>query len=235
MAITYSTNADLKFDNGSELEYPTELSVAEVEALKDSARERAYNYINDAFLFGKTAIPATHIPSLKQAEIDLVIADWIQSSFFQETSNESANEELYRSRAERTLQNLKFDAFAEIPEPDSQNVGNGTVTILKINEFTAITELWTLEAQNTTDFQVYGSTTGSLPNATVDITYPEKDLSSRSSDYGFKIRAMDYSKYPFQMIINSGSIPFERYDRFTFKIYKSSNYRNSTGYIVRGG
>ena len=235
MADTYSTNADLKFDNGSPLRYPTELTTVEVEELKDSARERAYNYINDAYLFGNTAIPATHIHSLKQVEVDLVIADWIQSSFFQETANESANKELYRSRAEATLQNLKFDAFAEVPEPDSQNVGNGTVTILKVNEFTAMTDFWTLEAQNATDFFVYGNRSGSLPNATVDVQYPEKDLSSYSSDYGFRTMQLDYSKYPFQMIINSGSIPFERYDRFTFKIYQSSNYRNTLGFIKRGG
>lgn len=235
MAITYSTNADLIFDNGSELTYPTELSDTQVETLKDNARERAYNHINDAHLFGRTAIPATHIPSLKQVEIDLVIADWIQSSFFQETANESANEELYRSRAETTLANLKFDAFAEVPAPDGQNIGNGTVTILKVNEFYARTELWTLEAQNATEFLIDGSISGVLPNITVDKTYPERDQGSfYFSDYGRR-SVIDYSKYPFQLIINSGVIPFERYDRFTFKIYQSSDYKNTVGYIKRGG
>ena len=77
---TYSTNAQLKLDTGQDVSQfmDSSLSTSEITAQKDNSRERAYNFINSRYLRGKTAIPATHITELKQAEIDLVILNLCQ-------------------------------------------------------------------------------------------------------------------------------------------------------------
>ena len=236
MGTTYCVNADIVLDSGKSIDsmLDANLNSKQKTARKDAARLRAYNKINEQNLAGKTAIPASHIAALKEIEIDLVISDIMTGSFSGEMTNVSDWMEKYAERAKEALENLRFDASAEDASADSQNTGDGTVGTIVVNDHFTVTELWTLIAQNANLFSVRGSLTGPLPNLTVGTAYPEKDWNSVISDYGLVMRSREYEAFPFYLTVTGGSVDFVQYDRFTFKTFAASYYRQRDGNIIRG-
>ncbi len=233
---TYCENDDLRLDTGKAIDefMDIELSSSERESYKDTARERAYNTINN-MIDGKTLVPATHIPMLKQIEIDLVVSDVMSGAFSGETANASEWVEKYSQRANDALENLKFSASGTTPAANSDNVGDGIVSAVTIFDDYTMTEQWTLTAINATTFQVVGSVTGRIYDLDVGESYPQKDWTVGTyEDYHFTYRqTLYYDNYPFRLTITAGAIPFVQYDRFTFKTYSASYFRQRTGKIIR--
>lgn len=234
---TYCTNDDLRLDTGKTIDslMIDDLDSSDREAQKDASRERAYNHINEVVLRGKTAIPATHIAMLKQVEIDLVIADIMTATFSSEASNVSDWAERYQTRAEETLQNLRYGASFDDAEADDNNTGNGTLSGLTVFDDYTMTEKWILTAMDATRFSVEGELHGRVYDLTVGEPYPETDwLGGTYQDYNFEQRShLAYHTYPFACTIAAGSTPFVQYDRFTFKTYAASFFKQRTGAIVR--
>lgn len=233
---TYSTNDELILDDGKQLDnlLSSDLSSAERDIAKDASRLKAYNYINDNFLRGKTAIPATHIPLLKQIEIDLVVSDVMAGSFSMEMSNVSDWSEKYKERAIQYLKELKFGASAESAVTDDQNIGNGTVSAITVKDKFTMNEQWTLTAQNATTFSVYGSISGRLRDLVVGDQYPGRDWSHPVSDYGLYLsKGLKYEEFPFSLLITVGNTAFAQWDRFSFNTYASSYFRQIDGEIIR--
>lgn len=236
MSTTYCTNDELIMDDGQSVDkmLNVDLSKSKKTLQKDAARLRSYNKINDQYLQGRTVIPATHIASLKQVEIDFVISDIMTGSFSGETLNDSDWSEKYSERAKELLENIRFDATSEDAVADDQNTGDGTVgTIDTNNEFT-MTEKWIFTAQNANVFSVRGSLTKSLFNIEVGEPYPEKNWVGAFTDYGMEMESRKYEEYPISLTITTGEIDFVQYDRFTFKTYSASYYRQIIGDIIRG-
>lgn len=237
MGTTYCSNSDLVLDNGKSVDafLDSSLSKSNKTSRKDSARDRAYNYINDRYLRGRTVIPASHILALKQIEIDLVIADLMTGAFASEEFSQSDWTEKYKERAEEALQNIRFDASYEAAEANSQNTGDGTVTGISVNNLFTKTEVWTLTALSATQFSVRGTITGNLPNADVGTAYPEKEWTSQGvMDYGLILSSRNYEEYPVYFTINAGDTAFVQYDRFTIRVYSASYFRMREGNIIRG-
>ena len=236
MATTYCVNADIVLDSGKSIDslLDADLDATEITARKDAARLRAYNKINDQNLVGRTVIPASHIAALKEIEIDLVISDIMTGAFSMEMANTSDWTEKYVERAKEALESLRFDASSESAVADSQNTGDGTVGTIVVNDHFTVTELWTLIAQNLNVFTVRGSLTGPLPNLQVGNAYPEKDWGTVVNDYGLLLPAREYESYPIYLTVTGGAIDFVQYDRFTFKTFAASYYRQRDGNIIRG-
>ncbi len=237
MSITYCTNTDLVLDTGKNLDAYLDVSLTEEQKTiqKNNARERAYNFVNDSYLVGRTIIPASHIPGLKQIEIDLVIADLMTDSFSMESANTSDWTEKYKERAINALDKLKFGASSEAAEADEENTGNGTVSLIVANDNFTKTERWILRASSATKFSVHGSLHGYLPDLSVGTRYPEKDWSYSISDYGLtSISEIRFEEFPISLTITAGEIPFVDDDKFTFNTFTASYYKNRIGKLLRG-
>lgn len=235
---TYASNAEIQFDTGRPI---TQLLDEDLDATEQinvirTARQRAFEKIN-AKLNGKTALPAYHIPSLKQVEIDYVISDLITSAYTLETVNQSEWAEKYLNRAEEILTVMQFPASAEAPAPYRGNTGNGRLTIIDVFSEFCRTELWTFRAISSTEFKLVGSVTGQFPNLTVGEDYPEKDWSSGTiSDYGLTLSNYPtVGNTPFTCKIVAGSTDFVDGDVFTVKTFGSEAAMKgiSTGKLVR--
>lgn len=237
MGTTYCANSDLVLDSGRSLDVYLDVSLSDEqkEIQKNKARERAYNFINATYLMGMTVIPAFHIPGLKQVEIDLVITALMTDSFSMETANISEWTEKYKERAEKSLDNLKFVSSSEIAVAGEENVGNGTVSTIVTKDSFTRTEVWVLEATDVNSFLVCGSLHEYLVDLEVGIKYPEHDWTRSLSDYGLILSdELRFDEFPISLLITAGSIPFEKYDRFTFKTYAASHYRKREGKLMRG-
>lgn len=234
---TYASTSEIKLDTGRSIDsmMDEDLSASEITTAIRNSRERAYNHIN-ALIDGKTAIPAFHIPALKQVEIDLVIADVITGAFTMETSNTSEWSEKYRERAQAVLDNLTFSSSAEEPISYRSNIGNGRLKIIDVNDDMAKTEQFLFMALSSTEFSVLGSVSGRLPNVDVGDDYPDTDWTSSSvSDYGLLSSSLGFADFPFHCKITEGSTPFGVGDNFRVKIFGSSRTKGTitTGRIIR--
>lgn len=237
MGTTYCTNSDLVLDSGKSLDAYLDVALTDEQKTtqKNKARERAYNFINDTYLVGRMVIPASHIPGLKQIEIDLVIADLMTDSFSMETANVSEWMEKYKERAEKTLENLRFDSSSENATADLENTGNGTVSAIVTNDNFTRTEKWILRASNATTFIVYGTLHGYLADLEVGTKYPEKDWSSIIKDYGLTLaRELRFEEFPISLTITAGDTAFIQDDKFIFSTFAASYYKNRSGKILRG-
>jgi len=234
---TYCRSADLYLDNGKSLDSYLDVSLTDLEKtnFKEDARQRSFEFINNRFLYGRTAVPALHVPSLKNIEKDLVIADILAASFTGASSNVSEWEGKYRERAMEALENLRFVSSVEDVVPDSQNTGNGIVSEVVTNDDFTMTELWTLSALTDSSFRVHGSLHGYLRYLDVGDQYPEKSWTGRLSDYGLNLEhGLRYEQYPISLLITAGSTDFVEGDRFTFNTYSASFYRQLVGNLRRG-
>lgn len=234
---TYCANIDLILDSGKNLDSYLDVALTEGEKTtqKNNARERAYNFINGSYLKGKTAIPASHISGLKQIEIDLIITDLMTDSFSMEASNTSDWIEKYKERAEKALENLKFDSSSESAVAGSGNTGDGTVSAIVTNDDFTRTEQWILRTSNATTFSVHGSLHSYLPNLEVGIKYPERDWEYSMADYGLVTsREIRFEEFPISLTITAGDIPFSQDDKFLFKTFSASYYKNRNGKLLRG-
>ena len=235
---TYASNAEIKFDTGRSvlMLLDEDLTTTEQQNVIRVARERAYNRIN-AMIRGKTAIPAFHVPVLKQVEIDFVISDLVVGAYTMQTLNQSDWAEKYSSRAEEALATLIFEASAEKPVVYRGNTGDGRLKIIDVFSEIAKTEIWNFTAISTTEFSVTGSVSGSFPTLTVDTEYPEKDWASGTSmDYGLTLNSYPaVGNTPYSCKITQGNTDFVKGDNFTVKIYASETSRQgiSTGKLIR--
>jgi len=235
---TYASSSEIKFDTGRPITalLDEDLSSTEQSNVIRVARQRAFEKINSQ-LTGRTAVPAFHIPSLKQVEIDYVIADLISGAYTLETVNQSDWGEKYQSRAEETLGGLRFEASADEPVSFRGNTGNGRLSITEVFSEFCKTEMWTLRALSATEFTIVGSVSGNFPNITVGESYPEKDWSSGTiADYGLTLSNYPtVGNTPFMLKLVAGSTAFEDGDVFTFKTYGSEARAKgiSTGKLVR--
>lgn len=235
---TYASTSEIKLDTGRSIDtlMDEDLSDAEKTNAIRNARERAFNFINTK-LDGKTAIPAFHIPSLKQVEIDLVISDVITGAFTMEVSNASEWGEKYKERANEVLENINFSASAEEPITYRSNNGNGRLKIISINDDYASTEQFMFMALSASEFSVHGSVSGRLPNIDVGADYPDTDWTSGTvSDYGLHSSSLGFEEFPFHCKISEGSTPFVKGDNFMVKIFGSSRSKGTItiGRIIRG-
>jgi len=234
---TYCRSADLYLDNGKDISNYLEVSLTDLQKInfKEDVRQRTFEFINDRYLYGRTAVPALHIPSLKNIEKDLVIADILAASFTGASSNVSEWEGKYRERALESLDNLRFVSSVDDVVPDDQNTGNGIVSEIKTNDDFTMTELWTLSALNSTTFRIHGSLHGYLRYLEVGNQYPEKSWTGKLSDYGLNLEhGMKYEQYPISILISAGTTSFVEGDRFTFNTYSASFFRQRVGKIKRG-
>lgn len=235
---TYASNSEIKFDTGRPITnlLDEDLSATEQSNVIRVARQRAFEKINSK-LTGRTAIPAFHIPALKQVEIDYVLSDLINGAYTMETVNQSEWAEKYQSRADEILSGLKFEASAENPVAFRGNTGNGRLSVTEVFSEFCKTEMWTLRALSDTEFIVTGSISGQFPNLTVGEAYPEKDWSSGTiSDYGLSISNYPtVGNTPFMLKVTAGSTAFVDGDVFTFRTYGSEARMKgiSTGKLVR--
>jgi hypothetical protein len=236
---TYSANADLKFDTGRSLTdlLDEDLSADDYDDVLRRARERAFNFINSR-LEGKTAIPANHINSLKQVEIDLCLSDILSSAFTMETSNTSDWVEKYKERATSVLDNLSYDASAEDPKAKTGNTGNGRMRLIGVNGEYTKTERIIFNCIDANTFRVFGSVNGRLPDLLVDSPYPDPQWTSggQVSDYGLLVPSHpSYEAFPFYVRLNSGSEDFVEGDMFTMNLYASSRSKMNiaVGKIMR--
>lgn len=235
---TYSSNSEIKLDTGRPITemLDEDLTTDEQQNVIRAARQQAFDRIN-AKIYGKTAIPAFHIPSLKQVEIDYVIADLVISAYTLESVNQSEWAEKYINRANEILDSMQFESSNEDVVAYSGNTGNGRLTLLKVYDDYVKTETWTFRALSATEFSVNGSVTGSFPTLTVDVLYPEKSWGSGTiNDYGLTLKNFpSVGQTPFDCKIVPGSIDFELGDVFTVKTYSSENKRSSisSGKIIR--
>jgi hypothetical protein len=213
-----------------------DLTAEEQTSVIRSARERAYNRINSK-LRGKTAVPAFHIPELKQVEIDFCLSDLMMGAFSGSTLNESDWGTKYEERANSVLDNLVFEASAEEPVTYGENSGNGKLKFVDVFSDFIKSEVWAFTALTATEFSVVGSVTGQFPNLTVDVQYPEKDWTDDlRSDYGLTLSSYPtVSRTPFICIIKAGSSPFEQGDNFKVRTFSSSADKRqiTTGKLVR--
>jgi hypothetical protein len=237
--FTYCGDEDLVLDTGRSVDtlLDATLSDNEKKEVKQKARERAFNRINDDYLRGKTVIPAVHIPTLRDVEKDFVLTDLLRGAFVMETPNRSEWAKDFEERAMDRMKNLKFGASAEDAVPDSQNTGDGYIEEIVTNEHSTRTETWILRALDSTKFSIYGSQTGGLPLATVGERYPEKDWGGYTSDYNFTYQPggdLRFELYPISFLITAGDIAFAQDDKFVIKTYAASFYRNISGKLIRG-
>lgn len=235
---TYASNSEIVLDTGRPITalLDEDLAASEQQSVIRTSRERAFNKIN-AKLQGKTAVPAFHVPALKQVEIDYVISDLIVSAYTLETVNQSEWAEKYATRANEVMETLHFEASAETPVAYRGNVGNGRLAVIDVFSEHARTEVWTFRALSATEFTVTGSVSGTFPNLDVDGDYPDKTWTSGTMlDYGIRINSYPtVGNTPFTCKITAGSTPFEEGDVFTFKMYASESRKSgiSTGKLVR--
>jgi len=230
-------NSDLVLDSGKSLDAYLDVSLTDEQKTtqKNNARGRAYNFINDTYLVGRTVIPAAHIPGLKQIEIDLVITNLMTDSFSMETANVSEWIEKYKERAEKALENLRFNSSSENAVANSENTGNGIASTIVTNDDFTRTEKWILRASNATTFTVFGTLHGYLADLEVGVKYPEKDWSSIIKDYGLTLsREIRFEEFPIALTITAGDIAFIQDDKFIFQTYSSSYYKNRVGKLLRG-
>lgn len=234
---TYCNNDELILDTGKSLDGYFDVSLTDLEKLeqKERARIRAFNFINENYLRGKTAVPALHIPALKQVEIDLVIADLMADSFSMEMANTSDWAEKYKERAAKALESLRYKASVDDIVADSENTGNGKVTNIEVKDDFTRTERWILRASSATTFTVYGTLHGYLSNLEVGTKYPEKDWSSIIKDYGLTLnREIRFEEFPISLTITASDIAFSQDDKFMFSTFSASYYKNRNGKLLRG-
>ena len=237
--FTYSGDDDIVLDTGRSIDTFFDVSLTDIEKkeVKQKARERAYNRINEDYLRGRTVIPAVHIPALKDIEKDFVIVDLLRGAFTMESPNRSEWANDYEERAVSRMKNLRFGSSSEDAIPDSQNTGDGYINEIVTQDRSTRTETWILRAQNSTTFSVYGDQTGGLPLATVGTPYPEKDWGGYSGDYNFTYQPggdLRFELYPISFTIVAGDIDFVQDDKFIINTYAASFYRKVSGKLIRG-
>jgi len=234
---TYATNADLVLDTGEEISdfLNSELSDVQITSTLDNARNRAYKEINGIHLLDKTLTPASlvSIPALAQIEIDIVLANILAGSFSAGTKRKLPNK-FYRDRAETALKNLKYPATADTPVTGAGNVGDGTISIITVNDDITITEQWTLIALDASNFKVRGTHTKNLIACEVDVDYPDITEHGRLlEDYGMQLKpVLDYGDFPIYFKISAGATAFAEYDKFTFKTFASSKPKKQATELI---
>jgi hypothetical protein len=237
--MTYCRDEDLEMDTGRSVNalFDASLSDSDIKKVKEKARIRAYNKINDHYLRGKTAVPAVHIPGLLEIEKDLALASLLRGAYTMEGPNISEWAKNYEDNAIEALKVLRFGASAEDVVPSTHNTGNGYVSEIIVSDRITLTEDWVLKAMDSDDFTVYGSISGYLLDAEVGEPYPDKDWSHHVEDYNFKkfYNADDNPDlYPIQFTITQGSTAFAKNDSFVFRTYQASFYKKTSGFLERG-
>ncbi len=234
MSVTYSIFNNLRLDNGKHLiDYlDPKVSAADMQAVLDRGRDRAFALINaHENLRNQTMIPATHIPSLEQVEIDLVIYFVLASSYTQETTNISEWPKMYQERAMEMLANLQYSSIAEDAAAQAGNVGDGTVEVIDTNDDFMVNEIFTLDANSSQHFSVYGTVIGLLPSLTVGVQWPEQDWVYGPSDYGISgsWARLHYSEFPLVLLVTEGATPFGQGDKFLIRTWASSDHPSKKG------
>jgi len=122
---------------------------------------------------------------------------------------------------------LRYPATATIPTAGANNVGNGTIAAITINDHIALSEKWTLIALSKKWFAVIGTKTKNLPDCEVGIDYPDiTRQDSGYSDYGFdKNIVIPFGEFPVSFKITEGATLFEKNDVFTFYAFSASRKR----------
>lgn len=222
---TYCINDDLVLDNGDTLDQflLRTLTNTQKDERKARARQKAFNFINDNHLLGRTRLPAMHIPSLREIERDLAISFMMGASFSGEETNVSDWVNDYRDRAKDALKNLRWSATYTEPVANSENTGNGTIEIHAVFDHVTRTENWILRASGATYFSVYGSQSKWMPTIEVGVRYPEKDWDFGTTDYGVSLKNDKvWNEFPFHLTITGGATDFAQDDIFVFKTFSAN-------------
>jgi hypothetical protein len=236
---TCSTDADIVLDTGQQLKFSSDINKASQGNLKDSTRVKAYNFINNK-LRGRTAVPASHISGqVKEIEKDFVVGWLIAAGLTQERSSISEWSQFYMDRAKEALENITFPASASSVSADSNNTGDGTMTISRLNDTYTMTEEWEIVYGGNNWFYVYGTKSGQLISLELGEPYPDRERITVPDIYdgGGSGRYRRWGEYPFYTTITDGGTSFVQYDRFYFTTYSSSYKRKMKDFlpIVRQG
>lgn len=226
MALTYTTNNSIILYTGQHLKFANDINQASISNLIDNTRTQAYNYINN-MLRGRTATPATDTEitvQLKEIEKNFVIGWLMGAGLSGERGSESEWPKFYLDLAEKLLNKISFPASASVPVYESYNVGNGILTISKLNDMFTRTELWVATYEGNEYFSIVGSKSGRLPSLQVDENYPDEELVTTSGLYDSLIlySSLPWGEFPFYCSISAGSVDWSLYDRLTWWTYSSS-------------
>jgi hypothetical protein len=225
---TYSLDADLTLDTGQQLDFSKDINKASQANLKDNTRVKAYNFINNK-LRGKTAVPASHISGqVKEIEKDFVIGWLIAAGLTQDTQSQSDWAQFYIDRAKEALDGITYPASYSTVSTDSDNTGNGTLTISRANDTYTMTEEWELVYGGNDWWSIFGSKSGTLPSLELAVAYPDREriLSPDAYDGTITGRWKRWGEFPWYGNISQGSVGWEIYDRLYFTSY-SSSYKKS--------
>jgi len=217
MAGNYITSTSvLVFPNGRKFEkyLDPDLKQSEKDTALDLIITESENWVDNQ-LKGNTAIPATHIISdCKQIALEYARALMFRDNPIVTDDDKEKRAKQYFEQAENLIRNLRYGASADIPVASSQNTGDGTMSVVTVDDNETITESWIVRCISETEptFEVIGSITGALYN--YDLTYEIYPDQYNSEKYG------DQRKICF--VITEGEYAFVLEDEFTFKTYAAS-------------
>jgi len=231
MAGNYITNVNLLvFPNGKKFEsyLDGDLKQSEKNTALDLIVTEAENWV-DSQLKGRTAVPATHIISdCKQIALEYARALMLRDNPIITDDDKEKRAKQYFEQAENMIKGLRYCASADVAVASSQNTGDGTISVIAVDDNETITESWIVRCISEGDpsFDVIGSKTGALnPYDITDGVYPTQ---ADSEKYG------DQRKLSFT--ITAGATDFADEDEFTFKTYAASWNKETfgSGEIVLG-
>ena len=213
----YLTNDDLVFPGGKKISFYFHgiSEAAEVAAAETLLITESENWLNN-LLRGSTVIPAVHA-KVKCMQICLEYARYlIQRDNFLGLKyglvDQAPVSDLYRKEADRLYKQLSFGASADTPAAGAQNVGNGTISAITVDDNYTSTEDWRIIFTGANTYDVLGSNSGYLYSG---------DITENSGKYpvqedGERMRDADRS---ISFTITAGATAFEDYDEFSFKTY----------------
>ena len=212
----YLLVAELSFPAGRQIDfYFHKLDATETLEYKEKLITESENWLNNR-LRGKTVIPAAHAKA-KCKQICLEYARFLIQRDNYLDSQEGMTDriptsDLYRKEADRLYDQLTFGASADIPVAGGQNIGDGTITNITVDDVYTRTEDWILIFNNSETYEIRGSVSGYLYSG--DVTdnsgkYPVQEDGERLTD--------DQRRVSFTL--TAGTADFEQYDEYHFRTY----------------
>jgi len=211
-----STTAQLVFPNGRNFDKSLDSDLLQSEKTTALALiiEEAENWVDNQ-LKGRTATPASHISSeCKQVALEYARSLMMRDNPLIHDEDKESRSKAYFDQAENLLKTLRFGASASVPVASSQNTGDGTISVITVDDEWTITEDWVVRCISISEptFEVIGSRSGVLYNCVVtDGVYPVQSVCEK---YDVQRRI--------EFTITAGDTDFAEEDEFKFTTYAAS-------------
>ena len=206
----------LVFPNGNRFQtyMDPDISADEKSTALDLIIDEAEAWVN-RMLQGQTALPALHaLADCKRIALEYARYLILRDNYIFEKNDREPVSSLYLDNAQKWLDAMRYGASASVPVASPDNVGDGTISAVTVDDNTTRHEHWVVRAFNAgTDFQVLGSLTGALFN--YDITEGKYPVQADGDKTYKQERRVSFT-------ITEGAIPFEQYDEFTFDTFRAS-------------